>query len=264
MIVPLLILASAGAVDSDVARGVGIDQKLNAQAPLNAEFRDEAGSPVRLRDYFDGKRPVILTLNYYECPMLCSLELNGLVRALRQIPFTAGKEFEIVTVSFDPLEKPTLARLKKTAYADDYGRRGAASGWHFLTGDAGPIRALTYAVGFRYRFDPVSRQYAHASGIFVLTPAGKVARCFYGIEYSPRDLRLALVDASAGAIGSPVDQVLLLCYVYNPATGKYAVLVTRLLRTGAILTVLALAGFIFHFARARERGPHSDAEVRLG
>lgn len=254
-----IILLATGALD-----GIGIDQKLNAQAPLNAEFRDEAGRAVRLREYFDGTRPVILTLNYYECPMLCSLELNGLVRTLRQIPFTAGKEFTIVTVSFDPLEKPSLARLKKTAYLDDYGRAGATSGWHFLTGDDGPIRELTEAVGFRYRYDPVSRQYAHASGIVVLTPAGKVARYFYGIEYSPRDLRLALVDASAGAIGSPVDQVLLLCYQYNPATGKYAVFVTKSLRIGGLLTVIALAGFIFHLARGKGSGSRADAEVRLG
>ncbi len=244
-LIALLILA-------EMIRGVGIDQKLNAQAPLNAEFRDEAGRAVRLREYFDGTRPVILTLNYYECPMLCSLELNGLVRALKRIPFTAGKEFAIVTVSFDPLEKPALAGLKKTAYLDDYGRAGAASGWHFLTGDDGPIRELTEAVGFRYRYDPVSRQYAHASGILVLTPAGKVARYFYGIEYSPRDLRLALVDASAGAIGSPVDQVLLLCYQYNPATGKYAVFVAKSLRIGGVVTVLMLGGFILYFARGKE------------
>ncbi len=218
---------------------VGIDQRLNAQIPLDLAFRDEAGATVHLKDYF-GKRPVILSLVYYDCPMLCTLSLNGLLHSLELMKLSAGQDFEVVTVSFDPREKPELAAAKKRLYLTLYNRPSAWQGWHFLTGDTEPIRLLTEAVGFRYKWDAASGQYAHATGIMVLTPHGRVARYFYGIEYPSRDLRLSLVEASANKIGSPVDQLLLFCYHYDPAQGKYGLVVTRALQLGGIVTVLFL------------------------
>ena len=200
-------------------QGIGIDQRLGEVLPLDLPFRDETGRTVRLGDYF-GARPVILTLAYYECPMLCTQVLNGVVRSLRALPFTVGKEFEIVTVSFNPDEKPALASAKKAEYIASYGRPEAAAGWHFLTGDQPSISAIARAAGFRYRRDEESGQYIHASGIMVLTPDGVLARYFYGIDYAPRDLRLGLVEASAGRIGTPADRALLFCFHYDPATGK--------------------------------------------
>lgn len=222
---------------------VGIDQKLNAQVPLNLEFRDESGKAVMLRDYF-GKKPVILSLAYYECPMLCTYVLNGLVKGLRPLSFDAGNEFEILTVSFDPRETHQLAASKKSVYLKEYGRSKAAAGWHFLTGNSESIRKLTDAVGFRYKYDPKDNQFAHASGIMILTPEGKLARYFYGIEYSSRDIRLALVEASQNKIGSPVDQLLLFCFHYDPTVGKYNAVATNFIRLGGILTVLALGLFV--------------------
>ncbi len=217
----------------------GIDQRLNAQIPLDLAFRDETGGTVHLKDYF-GKRPVILSLVYYDCPMLCTLSLNGLLHSLELMKLTAGQDFEVVTVSFDPREKPELAAAKKRLYLTLYNRPSAWRGWHFLTGDEVPIRLLTAAVGFRYKWDAASGQYAHATGIMVSTPLGRLARYFYGIEYPSRDLRLSLVEASANRIGSPVDQILLFCYHYDPAQGKYGLVVTRVLQLGGIVTVLFL------------------------
>ena len=256
-----LLTLSARAQDAQ-AQGtppgdVRIEQRLGAQAPLDLTFRDEAGRPAPLREYINGK-PTILVLAYYDCPMLCTLVLNGLTSSLSDLKFDVGREFNVVTLSFDPREQPALAAAKKEVYVKRYGRAGAAAGWHFLTGDEANIKQLAQAVGFRYAFDPATGQYAHASGIMVLTPAGRVARYFYGIEYPPRDLRLGLVEASQNRIGSPVDQVLLLCYHYDVATGRYAPFAVGLMRAGGAMSVLALASLIFVMLRRegkRRRGP---------
>ena len=216
--------------------GVGIDQRLNETVPLDIDFLDEQGNAVKLGDYF-GQKPVVLALVYYECPMLCTLELNGLLRALRATPLDLGKDFQIVTVSFDPGETPELAMKKKTEYVKQYGRPGAAEGWHFLTGKQASIEKLTKAVGFRYKYDPKSDLFNHASAIMVLTPQGRLSKYFYGVEYSARDLRLGLVEASAGKIGSAVDEVLLYCFHYDPSTGKYGVVIMNVLRLAGVVTV---------------------------
>jgi len=236
-----------------VLRDIGIDQRLNEQVPLDLVFRDETGKLVRLGDYF-GEKPVILSLVYYECPMLCTLVLNGLLKSLRALSFDVGKEFNVVTVSFHPGEIPTLAAAKKAEYIQHYSRAGAAEGWHFLTGEAGSIKRLAQAVGFRYIYDAKQNQFAHASGIMVLTPQGRLSHYFYGIEYSPRDLRLSLVEASANKIGSPVDQLLLYCYHYDPTTGKYGVIIMNVIRLAGLGTVLALGAFmVVMFRRDRKR-----------
>jgi protein SCO1/2 len=230
---------------------VGIDQRLNQQVPLSLTFRDETGKSVKLGDYF-GDKPVILTLVYYECPMLCTYTLNGLVRSMQALPFDLGRQYRVVTVSFNPHEGPALAAAKKKEYLSHYSRSGGAEGWHFLTGDAPSIEKLADAVGFRYHYDAETRQYAHAAGLMVLTPQGKIARYFYGVEFSPRDLRLALDEASADRIGSPVDEVLLFCFHYDPATGKYGLLITRMIQIAGAGTVLIIALFIGLMLR-RER-----------
>jgi protein SCO1/2 len=235
---------------------VGIDQKLNAELPLDLTFRDESGKTVRLGEYFDGK-PVILALVYYECPMLCTQELNGLLRSLQNISLDIGKQFNVVTVSFNPKETPGLAANKKKVYVGIYGRPGAAEGWHFLTGDEDQIQRLTNAVGYHYAFDPVADQYAHATAIMVVTPQGKLSRYFYGIDYPSRDLRLSLVEASNNKIGSPVDEVLLYCYHYDPATGKYGLIVSNVLRLAGSITIVLLGGLIWILFR-QERKPTSE------
>ena len=232
-------------------REVGYDQRLGEQVPLDLTFRDEAGRPVSLRSLFRG-RAVVLSLVYYECPMLCTLTLNGLGSALSVLTFDVGKDFDVVTVSFEPKETPALAAAKKKAYLARYRRPGAEEGWHFLTGDAPAIAALTSAVGFRYAWDAETRQYAHPAGLVVLTPDGRIARYMYGVEYAPRDLRLALVEASQRRIGNPVDTVLLYCYRYDPTRGRYAASVLRLVRLGGVVTVLGLAAFVMISLR-RER-----------
>ena len=230
-------------------RGVGVDQHLNRQLSLDLNFRDEVGRVVPLKTFF-GKRPVVLSLVYYDCPMLCTMVLNGLVRALRTLKFDPGREFELVTVSFDPTETPVLAAAKKDVYLRNYGRAGAANGWHFLTGEESAIRQLTSEVGFRYTYDEKTRQFAHASALIVLTPDGHIARYFYGIEYSGRDLRLGLVEAAAGKIGTAVDQVLLYCFHYDPATGKYGLAALNAVRAGGVLTALAMLCYMcFMFAQ---------------
>jgi protein SCO1/2 len=224
-------------------RDVGIDQKLDGQVPLDLQFRDESGQSVTLGNYFDG-RPVILALVYYECPMLCTLVLNGLVSALRTLSFNAGAEFQVVSVSVDPGETPQLAAAKKDTYVRSYGRSGAAAGVHFLTGEAEAIRSLAQSLGFRYKYLPDIDEYAHGAAIMVLTPKGKIARYFYGVEYPPRDLRFALIEAAENRIGSPVDQLLLYCYRYDPSSGRYTAVVMNIIRLGGILTVVALAAFM--------------------
>lgn len=232
---------------------VGIDQHLDEQIPLDLTFRDEKGNPVKLANYFHSK-PVILSLVYFRCPMLCTQVLNGMVETFKTLNFTAGNEFEIVTVSIDPNEGPELASEKKEQYVEEYGRTGVAGGWHFLTGDQASISKLAAAVGFRYVYDPKSKQFAHGAGIMVATPQGKLARYLYGIEYGAKDLRFALMEAAKNRIGSPVDKILLLCYHYDPTTGKYGVMVTNLLKAGGVLVVLILVGFMaVNFRRDRHK-----------
>jgi protein SCO1/2 len=241
------------ATPSDVIREVGFDQNLNAQLPLEAKFRNEAGNPVELRQYF-GKRPVVLALVYYDCPMLCTLILNGLTSSLKVVNLDAGTDFDVLAVSFDPRETAELALAKKAEYVKEYGRPGAERGWHFLTGDAESIRQLTQAVGFKYFWDEESKQFAHASGVMVVTPDGKLSKYYYGIEYAPRDVKLGLVDASAGRIGSAVDRMLLYCYHYDPVTGRYSLAVMNLIRLLGVGTVAAIALFIVLMLRRERRG----------
>jgi protein SCO1/2 len=226
---------------------VRIDQKLDQSLPLDAKFRDENGQEVRLGDYF-GNKPVVLALVYYSCPMLCNQVLNGMTSGLDVLKtFSIGNEFEVITVSFDPRETPELAREKKDTYLSWYKREGAAAGWHFLTGDQKNIDLLTESAGFHYKWDAKTNQFIHASGIMIATGEGKLARYFYGIEYAPKDLRLGLVEASAGKIGSPVDQLLLYCYHYDPSSGKYGAAVMNMLRLGAALTLIAIIGMFVAF-----------------
>ncbi|HLA78451.1 MAG TPA: SCO family protein [Vicinamibacteria bacterium] len=234
-----------------ILREIGWDQRLGETVPGDIALRDEAGREVRLSDFL-GKRPVVLSLVYYECPMLCTLTLNGLASALGVLSYDAGREFEIVTVSFEPKETAELAAAKKKGYVARYKRPTAEQGWHFLTGDAGELTRLTKAVGFRYAWDEPSKQYAHPAGIVVLTPQGKIARYLYGVEYAPKDLRFALIEASEGKIGTPVDSAVLFCYQYDPTTGKYTAAAMRLMRVAAVLTVLGLGGFLITMLR-RER-----------
>ncbi len=231
-------------------RDIGIEQRLNESVPLQLPFRDESGAAVHLGDYF-GARPVVLALVYYECPMLCTLVLNGLVSSLKAVSFDAGDEFEVVAVSIDPDETPAMALAKKETYLKAYRRPDAARGWHFLTGDEESIRQLAEAIGFRYRYDPASGEFAHAAGVTVLTPRGKIARYFYGVEYAPRDLRLGLIEAAAETIGTAADQLLLFCFRYDAATGRYSAAVLNLVRLGGVLTVLSFAVFVF-YTRQRE------------
>jgi protein SCO1/2 len=241
-----------------MVQGVGIDQNLNAQIPLELQFKDENGQVVRLGQYFREK-PVVLALVYYECPGLCDLILNGLTHTMQQTTLNVGSDYEVVTVSFNPKETWQLATAKKANYIEKYDRPGAKEGWHFLTGDAASIKSLTETVGFHYNYDPISKQFAHASAIMVLTPEGKIARYFFGIEYKPRDFRLGLVEASANKIGSPADRVLLFCYHYDPTTGKYGMAITQVTRALGTATVLLLGGFVFIMLR-RER--HSQGAGR--
>lgn len=236
----------------DALKGVSFEQRLDTVLPLDLMFRDEDGQPVRLGDYF-GRRPVVLAFVYYECPMLCTQVLNGLLSSMTVLDETAGRDFDVVTVSFDPRETPVLASAKKQAYLDRYKREGAAAGWHFLTGDAGAIEALTAAAGFSYVWDEPSQQFAHASGIVVATPGGTLSRYFLGIEYSPRDLKFALMESSEGRIGSLVDQVLLYCFHYDPATGTYGLIVMNTVRLAGALTVVALMGFVVVTLRRESR-----------
>lgn len=245
---------------NEVLKKVDIEQRLNQQIPLDLKFRDESGREVRLAEYFAKGKPVALTLVYYECPMLCNQVLNGAVGAFQGLAFTAGKEFEVVTVSFDPREGPELAAKKKETYLRRYKRAGAEQGWHFLTGDKASIEALSEAVGFRYVWDEQSQQFAHASAVMVATPSGRLSHYFYGIEYAPKDLRLAFVEASEGKIGSPVDSLLLFCYHYDPATGRFAP-VMGVLRAAGVLTVFGVAGLLLYLVRKTRR---REQELSVG
>jgi protein SCO1 len=225
-------------------QGVGIDQKLDAQVPLDLVFRDEANRPVQLSSFFQSGKPVILALVYYRCPMLCTQILTGLESGLKPVSLNPGRDFEIVSVSFDPKDTPEIAAPKKQMYIKRYGRPDTANGWHFLTGDEANIKALTDAVGFHYKYDPATDQFAHASGVMIVTPGGRLSKYFYGVEYSPRDLRLGLVEASENRIGSPVDQILLFCYHYDPATGKYGAVAMNLVRAAGAGFVLICGTFL--------------------
>ena len=235
-------------------KAIGFDQHLDDVLPLDTPLRDEQGRGVQLGDYF-GKRPVVLVFAYYNCPMLCTLAINGLSSALNVLSLNPGVDFEIVTISIDPRDTPTSAAAKKTTYLDRYKRSGAAAGWHFLIADQPSIDRLTRAAGFRYAWDAETRQFAHPTGIIVLTPDGRMARYLFGIEYGPRDLRLAIVEASAGRVGSPVDALLLYCYHYDPMTGRYGLAIMRAMRIAGAATVLALGGFIFVMLRRERFGP---------
>ena len=224
-------------------KNVGMEQHLNEQIPPELTFRDENGTPVRLADYF-GKKPMILNLVYYQCPMLCGEVLSGLESALRVLKFDVGDQFDVLTVSFDPRETPAMATAKKTEFLKRYGRPGAAQGWHFLTGPQQSIDALTQAAGFQYEYDAKSGQFAHTTAIMVLTPEGRIAQYYYGVEYAPKDLRLGIIQASQNKIGNLVDQVLLYCYHYDPATGKYGAVVMRILRLAGAATILTLGLFM--------------------
>lgn len=236
---------------------IGIDQRLNEQVPLDLPFVDENGRDVKLGDYF-GKRPVILAMVYYECPMLCTQVLNGVVSALGVIKFNAGTEFDLVVVSINPKEGPGLAAQKKQSYVDRYKRPGTAQGFHFLTGKQESIDRLAQAVGFRYVYDPTIDQYAHGAGIEVLTPKGVLSKYFYGIDFAPRDLQFGLIQASEQKIGSRIDDVLLLCYHYDPATGKYGLIAINAIRIGGVATVLAFLTFFFVSLR-RDRAAAKQA-----
>jgi protein SCO1 len=239
----------------EVLKQVGFDQRLNNQVPLDLTFRDEKGRTVALRDLMEDK-PAILTLVYYQCPMLCTETLNATLNSLKEVPLSIGKDFSVLTVSIDPSEKPILADAKHIMYAGLYGRPGAASGWHFLTGDEPQIQQLAASVGYRFVYDKDSSQFAHPAGIVILTPEGKVSRYFYGISYPSRDVRLGLVEASEGRIGSLTDTVLLYCFHYDPHLGKYSLVILNVVRGAGVLTVIAI---VLLLAVVLRRGKHSAA-----
>lgn len=237
----------------DLLKDVKIEQRLGQPLPLDAKFRDEAGREVSLSDYFGKEKPIVLALIYYRCPSLCNQMLNGMLAAFRIVKHDIGEQYDVVCISIDPRETPDLARAKKESYVKSYGRQGAASGWHFLTGTKEQIDRVADAVGYRYKYVPETDIYAHAAGIVVCTPEGKLGQYFYGIEYPPRQLELALADSSNGKVGSLVDAVTLWCTVYDPATGSYQFMILRVIQLFGILTVIVLATFIIRSLRAERR-----------
>jgi protein SCO1/2 len=255
--------AGAGTTLPPILRDVGFDQRLDEQLPLDLAFKDEDGRPVVLRDYFND-RPVVLVLAYFRCPMLCTEVLNGLVRALLDMPLEVGRDFTILTVSFDPHDTAAMARAKKKTYLERYGKPGGEAGWHFLTGEQAAIDRITKAVGFCYVYDRVNDQYAHAGGLIVLTPSGRISRYFYDIKYQPGDLRLGLVEASGNRIGSPVDQVLLYCFHYDPALGKYGPTVMAFIRAGGVLTMLAIGLLVVYLRRQEIRNRNRQGALGAG
>ena len=253
LVIAAMAMASVSLVSGQYARpaitkGVTLDQKLNAPVPLDLLFHDETGQTVPLRTYF-GDKPVILSLVYFKCPSLCPMSLRETVGSLRRVALEPGRDYNVVVVSFDPSDTPAAAREKKVAYAKQFARPGFDSGWHFLTGTQEAISRLASAVGFGYRWDPSTRQFIHAGGIMVATPEGKMSRYFYGIDYAPADLRMALVEASQHKIGSPVDYVLLFCFHYDAAQGKYTLVIVNVLKIAAGLTVVLLAGLLYLLMR---------------
>ena len=255
--VPSQMGHQTGIVASNVPpqfKSVTFQQRLNEQMPLDTLLKDESGRTVTLGDYF-GKKPVVLAFVYYQCPMLCPLTLNGISSALKAVPYTPGDQFEIVVVSFDPRDTPETASAKKQAHLAHWKTADTAAGWHFLTADEASIRRLTSAAGFSYQWDETTGQFAHVSGLLTLTPEGRLARYFYGVEYSPKELRLALVESGQGRIGSAVEELLLYCFHYDPTTGRYGWAVMTLVRLGGLLTVAAVLGFVVMMRRREGRGP---------
>jgi len=239
---------------------VGFEPPLNGQMPLDVAFRDETGRSVQLRDYFrkDSKKPVVLAFVYYGCPMLCSQVEQGVVGSLRMLSFNPGRDYEVVFVSFDSRETPDMAASKKETALSHFRRPETAAGWHFLTGTQESIDAVTHAANFRYSFSAKTNLFAHASGVMLLTPEGRISRYFYGVEYPGRDMRLGLVDASAGKIGTPIDRALLFCYQYDPTTATYSASILKILRLTAVLTILCIVGGILIF---RRRDRHAAARL---
>ena len=233
----------------EALKTIGIEQKLGAQMPLDTELKDEDGRAVKLGSYFSTGRPVIIAFVYYECPMLCNQVLNGLTGSLKGISFDAGKDFDVVAISFDAREndKTDLAKNKKASYIERYGRQGAEKGWHFLTGTQESIDAVTSAAGFKYKWDEKSNQFAHAAGIMIATPDGRLSRYFYGIDYSPKDIKFGVMESGENKVGNAAEQLLLYCYHYDPSTGKYGLSVLRVMRLGGIVTLLGMGvmGFVF-------------------
>jgi protein SCO1 len=244
----------------EIFKNVGIEQKLGTQLPLKTTFRDQTGASASLQDNLSGK-PAVLVFSYLECPMLCPLVLEGLVRSLKPLSLDVGRDFDVFVISIDERDSPEMAQKKQLEIINRYGREGSEMGWHFFTGEKSAIEEVTRSAGFTYAWDEASKQYVHASGIFVLTPHGEIARVLYGIDYAPRDLRLALVEAGDGTIGTAIDQLLLYCYHYNPLTGKYGFVIMGALRLAGISTVLAMATFIVTMLRRERRGSHSEAEA---
>lgn len=234
-------------------RDIGFDQNIGRPLPLDTPFKDETGKDVLLGDYF-GRKPVVLSLAYHECPMLCGMGQNGLANSLKAVTLEPGTDFEIITLSFNPEETPELAASKKREYVARLGRPGAEAGWHFLTGTEENIRKITKAAGFRYAYDAEQQQYAHAAGIILLTPQGKVSRYLFGVEYAPRDLRLGLVESGEGKLGGIVDQLILLCFHYDPKLGKYGAVAVNVMQAGGALTVLSLGAFLVVMIRREKRG----------
>jgi protein SCO1/2 len=238
-------------------KDVSFKQRLNEMLPLDAEFTDESGRRVALGDYF-GRKPVVLAFVYYECPMLCTQVMNGLSSALKVMPFTAGEDYEVVLVSFDPRDTPAIAAEKKRAHLEYWSTERDAASWHLLTGDEATIKRVTSAAGFSYQWDERTGQFAHVSGVLVVTPQGRLSRYFYGVEYSPKELRLAMVESGEGRVGSAIDELLLYCFHYDPEAGRYGLMVMNLVRLGGVVTVLGIAGFILIMRRrdARMPSPH--------
>ena len=244
----------------EIFKNVGIEQKLGTKLPLQTTFRDQSGASRALQNLLSGK-PAVLVFSYFECPMLCPLVLEGLVRSLKPLSLDVGRDFEVIVISIDERDGPESAQKKKLEVVNRYGRDGSAAGWHFLTGEKSAIEEVTQSAGFTYAWDEASKQYVHASGIFILTPQGEIARVLYGIDYTPRDVRLALVEAGNGTIGNAIDQLLLYCYHYNPLTGKYGFVIMGALRLAGVSTVLAMATYIITMLRRERRGSHPEAEA---
>lgn len=239
----------------DALKTIGIEQKLGEQLPLDTELKNEDGGIVKLGDYFHHGRPVILALVYYECPMLCNQVLNGLTGSLKGISLDAGKDFDVVALSFDAREndKPELAKGKKTSYVERYGRVGAENGWHFLTGSQDAIEKITSTAGFNFKWDEKSNQFAHAAGVMIVTPSGKMSRYFYGIDYAPRDIKFGLMESGENKVGNPAEKLLLYCYHYDPATGKYGFAILNIIRLGGVATLMGLGAMVFVFWRRNRK-----------
>ncbi len=244
----------------EIFKNIGIEQKLGTQLPLKTTFSDQNGASVSLQNLLTEK-PAVLVFSYLECPMLCPLVLEGLARSLKPLSLNAGRDFDVFVISIDERDGPETARKKQLEIVNRYGRDGSEIGWHFLTGEKSAIQEMTQSAGFTYAWDETSNQYVHASGIFVLTPQGEIARVLYGIDYTPRDIRLALVEAGDGTIGNAIDQLLLYCYHYNPLTGKYGFVIMGALRLAGVSTVLAMATYIITMLRRERRGSHPEAEA---